>query len=139
DLRHRRTSPARFRRAVQVPFLTPHMRRLQVRDAHALIANAPAGHKPLLLDVREPWELQAASIGAAAAGGAAVLAIPMREVPARLGEIDRAPGVICICHHGMRSLQVALYLEQQGFEDVINLEGGIDAWSTEIDPSVPRY
>ena len=114
------------------------MRRLQVRDAHALIANAPSGHKPLLLDVREPWEVQLASIGASAAG-TPVLAIPMREVPGRLDEIGRKRTIVCICHHGLRSLQVALYLEQQGFEDVINLEGGIDAWSDEIDPSVPRY
>jgi rhodanese-related sulfurtransferase len=115
------------------------MRRLQVRDAHALIANAPSGHKPLLLDVREPWELQTASIGGSGAADAPVVAIPMREVPARLDEINRGRSVICICHHGMRSLQVALYLEQQGFGDVINLEGGIDAWSSEIDPGVPRY
>jgi rhodanese-related sulfurtransferase len=63
----------------------------------------------------------------------------MREVPARLAELDPARPTACLCHHGMRSLQVANYLTQNGFTDVVNLQGGINAWSQDIDPSVPCY
>jgi len=100
---------------------------------------APAG-LPVVLDVREPWEVAAASIRE---DGFALVFIPMREIPARLGELLADHGaerpVACLCHHGMRSLQVASYLAQNGFADVVNLQGGIDAWSQQVDPSVPRY
>jgi rhodanese-related sulfurtransferase len=92
--------------------------------------------KPLLLDVREPWELQTACVRE---DGFELLRIPMREVPARLAELDPARPTACLCHHGMRSLQVANYLTQNGFTDVVNLQGGINAWSQDIDPSVPCY
>ncbi len=95
---------------------------------------------PVMLDVREPWEVQTASVRA---DGFMLLAIPMREVPARLAEFQQAYGpdqpITCLCHHGMRSLQVANYLAQNGFYQVVNLQGGIDAWSRQIDPSVPSY
>ena len=91
---------------------------------------------PLLLDVREPWELQTASVRE---DGFELLCIPMREVPERLAGLDPARPIACLCHHGMRSLQVANYLAQNGFTDVVNLQGGINAWSQEIDPSVPCY
>ena len=71
--------------------------------------------------------------------GFELLRIPMREVPARLAELDPARPIACLCHHGMRSLQVANYLTQNGFTEVVNLQGGIDAWSQEVDPSVPCY
>ena len=92
----------------------------------------PSREKPVLLDVREPWEHERARIA-----GAQLL--PMREVPARIAEIDPAREVVSICHHGGRSMQVALFLENQGFKRVHNLKGGIDAWSRAVDPSVPTY
>ena len=91
---------------------------------------------PLVLDVREPWEVQTACVRE---DGFRLLRIPMREIPARLAELDPAQPVACMCHHGMRSLQVANYLGQNGFAEVVNLQGGIDAWSQLLDPAVPRY
>jgi rhodanese-related sulfurtransferase len=88
--------------------------------------------KPLLLDVREPWEYDKAHIEGA-------LLIPMREVPARVAQIDEAMEVVAICHHGGRSMQVAMFLEKNGFKRVHNLVGGIDAWSRTVDPAVPLY
>lgn len=88
--------------------------------------------RPLLLDVREPWEVEKARIEGAKL-------IPMREVPARVGELDDAQAVVAICHHGGRSMQVAMFLEKQGFKNVHNLVGGIDAWSRTVDPKVPLY
>ena len=91
---------------------------------------------PVLLDVREPWEVQTACVSE---DGFKLLTIPMRDVPARLSELDPEQPVACLCHHGMRSQQVANFLVQNGFAEVINLQGGIDAWSHEVDPLVPRY
>ena len=88
--------------------------------------------KPVLLDVREPWEYDKAHIEGA-------LLIPMREVPARVAQIDEAKEVVAICHHGGRSMQVAMFLEKNGFKRVHNLVGGIDAWSRTVDPAVPLY
>jgi len=92
--------------------------------------------RPVMLDVREPWELQTACVQE---DGFDLLRIPMREVPQRLAELDPSQPMVCLCHHGTRSLQVANYLTQNGFTHVVNLQGGIDAWSNEVDPSVPRY
>jgi rhodanese-related sulfurtransferase len=92
----------------------------------------PSREKPILLDVREPWEYDTARIAGAQL-------VPMREVPARIAEIDAAREIVAICHHGGRSMQVAMFLEKQGFERVHNLMGGIDAWSRAVDPSVPTY
>lgn len=94
------------------------------------------GGNALVLDVREPWELQTASI---APQGFELLAIPMNTIPARLQELDRDRPVACLCHHGGRSQRVAMFLEQQGFGRVANIAGGIDAWSRERDPTVPLY
>ncbi len=91
---------------------------------------------PVLLDVREPWELSAARIRFAR--GHAV-DIPMMSIPSRLAEVDRTRPVVCICHHGVRSAQVVAFLLHVGYPAVYNLAGGIDAWSTQLDPSVPRY
>ncbi len=88
--------------------------------------------KPLLLDVRELWEWQRARLEGA-------LHIPMREIPARAGELDHAREVVAICHHGGRSQQVALFLEKNGFAKIHNLQGGLDAWSRTVDPAVPIY
>lgn len=86
----------------------------------------------VLLDVREHEELAIAAIDGA-------LHIPMREVPARLGELDAAKPLVVMCHSGGRSRRVAEFLQGNGFPNVFNLKGGIDAWSIQIDSRVPRY
>ena len=91
---------------------------------------------PLVLDVREPWELQTASIQTP---GFETLAVPMRSIPEQVAQWDRKRPVACLCHHGMRSQQVAAFLEHHGFEYVANITGGINAWSLELDSSVPQY
>ena len=87
---------------------------------------------PVLLDVREDPELALARIEAA-------LHIPMSTVASRLDELDPGAPTVVMCHHGGRSLQVALFLQRSGFGEVSNLQGGIDGWSREVDPTVPRY
>ena len=111
-----------------------HLRPAQMPDW--LVSTAQNGTLPLVLDVREPWELQTASV---AATGFELLAIPMASIPNQLVNLDPARPVACLCHHGVRSLRVAAYLAQQGFDNVSNITGGIDAWSLSADPSVPRY
>jgi rhodanese-related sulfurtransferase len=91
---------------------------------------------PLLLDVREPWEVQVASVQPE---GFELVAIPMNEIPGRLAELPEDRPIACLCHHGMRSMNVAAFLARQGYADVANIAGGIDAWSREKDPAVPRY
>jgi len=86
----------------------------------------------VLLDVRELHEIAVASIEGS-------MHIPMGQIPERIREIDQEKTVVVMCHGGMRSLRVAVYLSQQGFAQVINLEGGIDAWSRDVDPRIPRY
>jgi len=90
------------------------------------------GHTLTLLDVREPDELERAAVAGA-------LCIPMREVPERAAEVDRTKPVVVMCHSGRRSWVVAQYLQENGFENVYNLAGGIDAWSLQVDSSIPRY
>jgi rhodanese-related sulfurtransferase len=86
-----------------------------------------------LLDVREPWETSAVGFP-----GAHVM--PMGEVPARVfNELDPEGRIVVICHHGVRSLNVANWLRNQGFEQAQSLRGGIDAWSRDVDPAVTRY
>lgn len=91
-----------------------------------------AAQGPLVLDVREPWELSLAALPD-------VLNIPMAQIPDRLDELEREREIVVLCHHGSRSFQVAAFLQQNGFVSVINLAGGIDAWSREVDGSVPLY
>jgi rhodanese-related sulfurtransferase len=88
--------------------------------------------RPVVLDVREPWEITTAQI-------AGSTSIPMQQIPARSEELDDDAEIVCVCHHGMRSAQVAMFLESRGFTKLYNLQGGIDAWSRDVDPSVPRY
>jgi rhodanese-related sulfurtransferase len=92
----------------------------------------PGADAPLLLDVREPWEVAVCAIPGSTA-------VPIGEIPTRIREFDAGRPVVCICHHGVRSLQVAGFLEHNGFTEVSNLAGGIDAWSREVDPSCPTY
>ena len=109
------------------------MQQLPVDRLAAFCRDQPA---VLLLDVREPWECALAPL---AVEGAATLCIPMAEVPARVGEIDSARPLVCVCHHGVRSQAVAAFLQRAGFEAVHNLAGGVDAWSRQVDPAVARY
>lgn len=89
--------------------------------------------KARLIDVREPWEFETAHIEDS-------LLMPMGDVPARAHqELDPDEHLVVMCHHGMRSMNVAVWLSNQGFEQAQSLMGGIDAWSAEIDPTVPRY
>ena len=92
--------------------------------------------EPLVLDVREPHELEIASISAA---GFKLLAIPMGVIPPRLSELDPQQPIACLCHHGGRSMQVAHFLHGHGFDHVANIAGGINAWSAELDPTIARY
>jgi rhodanese-related sulfurtransferase len=86
-----------------------------------------------LLDVREPWEFDTASIEGSRL-------IPMGDVPSRAHqELDPDSHIVVMCHHGVRSMNVTVWLRQQGFENVQSLRGGIDAWSATVDPKVPRY
>jgi rhodanese-related sulfurtransferase len=107
------------------------MRSISAPELAAWLADA-GRDKPLLLDVREPWEYERARIAGAQL-------VPMREVPAHLDEIDPGRDVVAICHHGGRSAQVALFLERNGYRKVLNLVGGVDAWSRTVDPAVPQY
>lgn len=86
----------------------------------------------LLLDVREAWEVAISAFPGA-------LHVPMREIPSRVDELPSQRPIVCICHHGARSAQVALFLEHRGFQRVYNLAGGIDAWTREVDATIPRY
>jgi len=107
------------------------MAQLSEIDPTELKRRLSEGEQPLILDVREPWEIATASL-------AGTLNIPMGDIPSRLAELDPDRETIVMCHHGVRSAQVAMYLSRNGFECVLNLSGGIDAWS-DVDPSVPRY
>jgi rhodanese-related sulfurtransferase len=107
------------------------MQSISATDLAAWLADA-GRERPQLLDVRERWEFERARIPGAQL-------VPMREVPARLGEIDPDKEVVAICHHGSRSAQVALFLEKNGYGKVHNLVGGVDAWSRTVDPAVPTY
>ena len=102
--------------------LTPQ----QVQDG---LQKQPA---PLLLDVREEDEVRLCALPGS-------LHIPMNLIPLRHNELPDDIPIIVYCHHGIRSLNVARYLAHVGFENVANLQGGIDAWARQIDPSLPRY
>ena len=97
------------------------MRELSVTECHALLGSA---QPPQFLDVREPWEVETAAVAGA-------VNIPMGQVPTR--------PLVVMCHHGRRSAQVGMLLERNGFAEVINLAGGIAAWSDLVDPSIPQY
>lgn len=100
-------------------------------------AQAAAEQRPMILDVREAWEVQQASI--TPPPGVDFMHIAMGTVPLRLSELDPARAIACLCHHGGRSMQVAMFLENNGFGHIANISGGIDAWSQLVDAAVPRY
>lgn len=88
--------------------------------------------RPVLLDVREPWEFEGGHIEGA-------MLMPMHTVPARLNDLSEDDPVVCICHHGGRSMQVAMFLKARDFSSVFNLSGGMDQWSCTVDSSIRRY
>jgi rhodanese-related sulfurtransferase len=98
----------------------------------ALKALLDSPRPPLVLDVREPRELEAARLSG-------TLDIPMMEIPKRLAELPRDRDLVVMCHGGVRSLKVAHYLIQNGFSQVANLTGGIHAWARDVDPSIGTY
>ena len=87
---------------------------------------------PVLLDVREPWEYQIAHIDGAQL-------IPMHDIPARADQLDQQADIVIICHHGVRSMQIAHFLEHQGFAHIYNLQGGVDAWAQSVDRTMSTY
>jgi rhodanese-related sulfurtransferase len=103
-----------------------------VIEPRALKERVEGGEKILILDVREPFEIELAPFPGATH-------IPMGDIPARIRELDPARETVVVCHHGVRSAHVATYLARSGFARVLNLTGGIDAWSCEADPATPRY
>ena len=107
------------------------MRQLSVQDLHAMLTG-DSNAKPRLLDVREPWEFQLAHIEGSELR-------PMQTIPNLIDELDRSHPTVVICHHGTRSLQVVAFLERQGFQNLHNLRGGIDAWARQVDPGVALY
>jgi len=87
---------------------------------------------PLLLDVREEWEFDRCNIDGS-------ILIPMGQIPNELDELDPDRVTVIICHHGIRSRHIGIYLEREGFEKVINLSGGVDAWASDVDPDMAVY
>ncbi len=91
-----------------------------------------ASPRPVLLDVREPWEYQLVRLEDS-------VLLPMRQLPAVLDEFSPEQELVLICHHGIRSMQACRYLLSQGYTHIINLKGGIDRWARELDPHMPVY
>ncbi len=106
------------------------MRRLSAQDVDAHLKRA--NQKPLILDVREPWEYAICRIDGAEL-------VPMRQLSSMLGRLDPDQETIVVCHHGIRSFSVCRYLEQMGFKNLINLEGGVAAWARDVDPEMATY
>jgi rhodanese-related sulfurtransferase len=99
------------------------------REVKELLAH---DDKVLFVDVREPWEYDATHIEGS-------VLIPLREIPSNLARLENAEQLVLFCHHGMRSLDAAAWLRSRGVEGAKSMSGGIERWSVEIDPSVPRY
>ena len=106
------------------------MRELNAAELHDYLASKKSD--PLVLDVREPWEFRICLIEGSQL-------IPMGQLPAALKALDPQRETVVICHHGIRSRQVAMYLDYQGFSNVINLAGGVDAWARDVDRQMATY
>ena len=104
---------------------------LQADELQAWLADTTRV-RPLVLDVREPWEHEICNI-------ADSRLLPMQEIPARWQELPADAPIVVMCHHGMRSLQVAQFLKHAGLAQVYNLSGGIAAWAAQVDPDMPQY
>ncbi len=105
---------------------------MQTLSAEALKQKIDSGDKPVLLDVREDWEYEICHLPES-------INISMSNVNEMLAKLSPDDETVVICHHGMRSFQVGSYLEQNGFKQIINLEGGVDAWAKTVDPSMAQY
>jgi rhodanese-related sulfurtransferase len=105
---------------------------VQRLNAQELKERLGAAEPPLVLDVREPWEVQVCALPGAKH-------IPMRDVPTRLAEIERDRDLVVLCHHGVRSMAVANFLVGQGYARIYNLDGGIDAWAKHVEPGMAKY
>jgi rhodanese-related sulfurtransferase len=116
--------------------MIPQIRPSQLSDWLAAV-HAAGQPLPMLLDVREPAEWATASVPADAAFE--LVKVAMGTVPQHAPNWDTTRPVAVLCHHGARSQRVAQFLLGQGFTRVVNVAGGIDAWSAERDPGVPRY
>jgi rhodanese-related sulfurtransferase len=106
------------------------MRHMGAPELKAWLASDPG--PVALLDVREPWEFEVCRIDGSRL-------IPLSQLPSRQGELDPGRPTVVICHHGVRSLRAAAYLEHCGFGDVVNLSGGIDAWARTVDSGMSVY
>lgn len=107
------------------------MQQIRPRQLAARLSDDSQG-KPVLLDVREPWEFALCNIPGS-------VHIPMHMIPMRSNELKQDDEIVLICHHGGRSMQVGMFLERQGFTSLINLAGGVAAWAEEVDPNLARY
>jgi len=107
------------------------MKQVSAPELAAWLADE-AREKPLLLDVREPWEYERCRIEGSEF-------VPMQAVPQQMSTLGRERDVVCICHHGGRSMHVAMFLERHGFASVFNLTGGLDAWARQVDTAMPTY
>ena len=107
------------------------MRQLRPTELKAWLDDA-GRDPPLLLDVREPWEFERCHIPGS-------VHLPMNGIPTRFRELDAGREIVVICHHGVRSFHVARFLEHNGFTNVVNLSGGVDAWAKEADPTMHTY
>lgn len=107
---------------------------VQQISPNALAQRLAAGEPTYLLDVRQPQEHAFAALPGS-------VLVPLQELPQRVSEVQPPDGalVVVYCHHGVRSMHAALFLEQTGFTQVQSLAGGLDAWSVQVDPKVPRY
>ena len=101
-------------------------------DALTLKEHLDGPNPPTVLDVREPWEVEIASIDGA-------VNIPLGELTRRFGELPRDTPLAVMCHHGGRSAQATAWLRNQGFDHATNVAGGIDAWARTVDPTLSRY
>jgi len=98
----------------------------------AQLAAQLKNEKPLLLDVREPWEYEICHIDDS-------INIPMGQIPQQLAQLQDATEIVVICHHGIRSQNVIRFLQQQSVDGLVNLDGGVDAWAREVDLDMPLY
>jgi rhodanese-related sulfurtransferase len=102
---------------------------IEPREVRQMFAR---GEEFLLVDVREPWEYDTARIEGS-------MLVPLREIPGNVARLAGAERLVLYCHHGIRSLDAAAWLRSQGISGARSMAGGIDRWSIEVDPNVPRY
>jgi rhodanese-related sulfurtransferase len=111
---------------------------LSPKDFHAWASQMQTDCQamPVLIDVREPWELNLAKVQPE---GVELMCIPMQSIPQAAAHLDADRPTAILCHHGVRSMHVARYLESMGFTKLYNVSGGIDAWATQVDAKIGVY